>query len=81
MSLFGVRDWEEIYVNIDRRLRATKEYDTVRDEIKTKITEKSGKELFMEISDLITRVENCCHDAAYNQGYSDAIKLLMACMR
>lgn len=82
MSIFDMlttRSMEAVYEDIGKKLEKSKAYNGSIKEIEDRLLEIDEK-LMINVSDAITIVENEVQDAAYSQGFSDAVKLIMNCM-
>ncbi|KNY30204.1 hypothetical protein [Pseudobacteroides cellulosolvens] len=73
------RNFEEIYANIDRILKNNADYKEAKQKLH-KYFSKIDKEIASELSDINTCLEVECQEAGYNQGFSDAVRLITNCL-
>jgi hypothetical protein len=73
------RSMEAVYWDVGKKLEKSMRYKESVKAIEDRI-EAIDRKLMIEISDTITVIENEVQDAAYSQGFSDAVKLIMSCM-
>lgn len=70
---------ETVYEDVGNKLKKNISYKESVREIEDRL-EAIDRKLMIEITDNITVIENAVQDAAYSQGFSDAVKLIMNCM-
>lgn len=82
ISIFDMvtsRNMEAVYADIGKKLKNNKRYSDYVKEMEDKLSQVDRK-LEIEISDTVSAIETEAQDAAYSQGFSDAVKLIMSCM-
>ncbi len=77
-DLLITRDMEVAYEDIGKKLKNSKPYNDSIKEIHEKLSHDT--KLKIEVCDIVSVIETEAQDAAYSQGFSDAVKLIMSCM-
>ena len=77
------RHTDDISMDIGKRLDSNEKYTESYSELEMYLqrVEQFDKKLAMNISNVIGALCSDYQDASYDQGYADAIKLIIACMK
>ncbi len=77
-DMLTTRSMESVYEDIGKKLNKSTRYKKYIKEMHDKLSHDT--KLKIEICDTVAAIETEAQDAAYSQGFSDAVKLIMNCM-